>query len=76
MTTKPEISFAINKIARKTAQPTKETMGCMKRMLIYLNIGRKDSKRFCHFEKQRNVDLSVFSDASFADVLGDKRKST
>ena len=72
--TRPDVSYSVNRIARKLHEPTKEVFRSAKRILSYL-VATSD---YCLTNKYWNRDwqLEVFADSSFADIPKDKFKST
>jgi hypothetical protein len=69
--TRPDISYAVNQLARKMQEPSVQDWHNTKRVFRYLQ-GTKEKKLTYYQEKS---DLSGYSDASYADDRQD-RKST
>ena len=72
---RPDIAFSVNMIARRLEVPTLEVFRAGKRILKYLastlDYGlRMDTK------ERRDLEVKVFTDATFADCTEDKFKST
>ena len=72
---RPDISFSVNKIARTTHKPTKETFRALKRVLKHLVATAEEGLCYKPFV-EKEIVLQVFSDASFADIREEKLKST
>jgi len=73
--TRPDICFAVNKIARKLQKPTKEVFRVAKRVLSYMK--RTENRCISIAPWKRNDwELKIYCDASFADVQEEKYKST
>jgi histone deacetylase 1/2 len=70
--TRPDISFAVNKVCQFLHAPTTVHWAAVKRILRYLkqstNLGLKISK-------SSSLLVSAFSDADWADCLDDKRST-
>jgi hypothetical protein len=70
--TRPDISFAVNKVCQFLHAPTTVHWAVVKRILRYLkqstNLGLKISK-------SSSLLVSAFSDADWADCLDDKRST-
>ncbi len=73
--TRPDVSFSINKIARVTTKATKQSYRALKRVLKYLGRTKEKGLVFNHVKTDKHV-LSIYSDASFADIVEDDMKST
>ena len=62
-TTRPDISFAVNKLARKVEAPSNKDWSAGKRILRYLN-GTKELK--LRYERNQTINLKIFTDADYA----------
>ena len=72
---RPDVTFAINKISRVLHKPTKETYEAAKRVLSYLCNTSELAIKVCNWDKEK-WELILFCDSSFADNVDDKYKST
>jgi len=74
---RPDISVAINKISRTTQKATKESYRALKRVLKFL-VGSKEKQLiFTRWKnKEKSLNITIYSDSSFADIEEDKYKST
>ena len=70
---RPDISFAVNQVARKLHTATKETVRVAKRIIGYLVTTQEWSLKYM---KSKTREIIVYADSSFADVTDDKFKST
>ena len=76
MCTRPDISYAVNRVARTTARATKETYRAAKRILQYVYNTMDLQLQFNRWDTKSQPVLEVFSDSSFADIVQDGYKST
>lgn len=70
--TRPDISFAVNKVCQYLHAPTTEHWAAVKRIRRYLKSSTKLGLKIC---KSNSLLLSAFSDADWAGCL-DNRRST
>ena len=70
---RPDIAFSVNRIARKLQKPTKEVFRAAKRILSYVAC---TSDLGLWIPKEGGYNIEVFSDASFADIVEQKYRST
>ncbi|MBW0519128.1 hypothetical protein O181_058843 [Austropuccinia psidii MF-1] len=61
--TRPDISFAVNLLARHSKHPGKEQWSCLQHLLGYLK--RTSSQVLCIKPRRPELDLEVYSDASW-----------
>ncbi|MBW0468164.1 hypothetical protein O181_007879 [Austropuccinia psidii MF-1] len=61
--TRPDISFAVNLLARHSKRPGKEQWSCLQHLLGYLE--RTSSRTLCIKPRRSKLDLEVYSDASW-----------
>jgi len=71
---RPDTSFAVNKIARMLNKPTKEVFRSAKRILSYLVSTEKQRLIYKYWDKK--PILEAYTDSSFADIKEDHFKST
>ena len=74
--TRPDIAYSTNRIARKLQNPTKEVYRCAKKILAYLVGTSEYCLKYSNNTVKETWSLEVFSDSSFADILEEKFKST
>ena len=72
---RPDISYPVNRIARRLHDGTKEVYRSAKRILSYL-VSTNDLALEVKPWRKDEWELKVYCDASFADVVEDKYKST
>uniref|UniRef100_A0A2N9FYP7 Reverse transcriptase Ty1/copia-type domain-containing protein n=1 Tax=Fagus sylvatica TaxID=28930 RepID=A0A2N9FYP7_FAGSY len=71
--TRPDISFAVNKVCQFMANPTEDHWSAVKRILRYL----KDTIHHCIFlHRDTNFNIQAFSDADWASCPDDRRSTT
>ena len=73
--TRPDIAYAVNRIARRLHDGTKEVFRAAKRILAYV-VGTNDLALRVKAWDSPEWDMTLYCDASFADVVEDKYKST
>ena len=70
--TRPDISFAVNKVCQFLSQPTEVHWEAVKRILRYvkgtINTG-------LHFRKSPSTGISIFTDADWAGCVDDRRST-
>uniref|UniRef100_A0A2N9GEP2 Reverse transcriptase Ty1/copia-type domain-containing protein n=1 Tax=Fagus sylvatica TaxID=28930 RepID=A0A2N9GEP2_FAGSY len=71
--TRPDISFAVNKVCQFMANPTEDHWSAVKRILRYL----KHTIHHCIFlHRDTNFNIQAFSDADWASCPDDRRSTT
>ncbi|XP_071677013.1 uncharacterized mitochondrial protein AtMg00810-like [Lolium perenne] len=70
--TRPDISFAVNKVCQYLSQPTEVHWEAVKRILRYVK-GTLDTG-LC-FRKSRSTGISIFTDADWAGCVDDRRST-
>ena len=70
---RPDISFSVNKIARRLQDPTVEVFRAAKRILSYVV---STSDLGIGLVKGNPFELTLYTDAAYRDVREDKFKST
>jgi hypothetical protein len=70
--TRPDISFAVNKVCQFLSQPTEVHWEAVKRILRYVK-GTIDTG--LHFHKSSLLDVSIFTDADWAGCVDDRRST-
>lgn len=70
--TRPDISFAVNKVCQFLAQPTEVHWEAVKRILRYVK-GTLDTGLTIH--KSPSVGISIFTDADWAGCVDDRRST-
>jgi hypothetical protein len=70
--TRPDISFAVNKVCQYLSQPTEVHWEAVKRILRYVK-GTLDTG-LC-FRRSRSTGISIFTDADWAGCVDDRRST-
>lgn len=76
MSSRPDISYSVNRIARSNSKATKETYRAAKRVLQYLLNTSDKGTTYKKWNNKSEVKLEIYSDSSFADIVSDGYKST
>lgn len=71
--TRPDITYAVNKISQFLEQPTKAHWNKVKRILKYL---KGTSRHGLYYENESNAKIHVYSDADYARDTETRRSST
>ena len=74
--TRPDICYAVNRIARVTHKATKETYRAAKRILSYLAANPNYFIQINEWPENEDWQMDVFCDSSYADNKSEKFKST
>ena len=70
--TRPDISYAVNRVCQYMQQPTDFHWGAVKRILRFLKFSLSDGLRI---HRSRSLLLSAFSDADWAGCADDRRST-